>query len=188
MTVMLLGLLIFLGAHSVRILADDWRSAQIQRMGELPWKAAFSVVSLLGLALAIWGYGQTRLDPVWVWQPPVGLGHAVALFMIPAFVLLVAAYVPRNHLKAKLGHPMILAVKLWAFAHLLANGRLSDIVLFGAFLLWAVADFRAARRRPRAALAAPSVVGTAATVAIGLAAYGVFALYLHAWLIGVPVM
>ncbi|MEQ6888779.1 NnrU family protein [Halomonas sp. CS7] len=188
MTVMLLGLLIFLGAHSVRILADDWRSAQIQRMGELPWKAAYSVVSIIGLALAIWGYGQTRLDPVWVWQPPLGLRHAVSLFMIPAFVLLVAAYVPRNHLKAKLGHPMILAVKLWAFAHLLANGRLGDIVLFGAFLLWAVFDFRAARRRPRPQIAAPSVVGSVATVAIGLAAYVVFALYLHQWLIGVSVM
>ncbi|QFU00736.1 NnrU protein [Halomonas sp. THAF5a] len=188
MIVMLLGLLIFLGTHSVRLLADDWRSARIQQVGALPWKAAYSAVSLLGLALVIWGYGQTRLDPVWVWQPPLGLRHAVALLMIPAFVLLVAAYVPRNHLKTRLGHPMILAVKLWAFSHLLANGRLSEIVLFGAFLLWAVADFRAARRRPRPPIAAPSALGTAATVAIGLVAYGIFALSLHAWLIGVPVI
>ncbi len=188
MTAMLLGLLIFLGVHSVRILADDWRTAQIQRMGELPWKAAYSVVSIIGLALAIWGYGQMRLDPLWVWQPPVGLRHAVSLLMIPAFVLLVAAYVPGNHLKAKLGHPMIIAVKLWAFAHLLANGRLGDIVFFGAFLLWAVFDFRAARRRPRPDSAAPGMAGTVATLVIGLVVYYLFAFHLHVWVTGVPVM
>ncbi|MEQ6916860.1 NnrU family protein [Halomonas aquatica] len=188
MTVMIIGLLIFLGVHSVRILADDWRTAQIQRRGEMPWKAAYSVVSIIGLTLAIWGYGQMRLDPVWVWQPPVGLRHAVSLLMIPAFVLLVAAYMPSNHIKAKLGHPMILAVKLWAFAHLLANGRLGDIVFFGAFLLWAVFDFRAARRRPRPLVAKPSMAGTVSTVVIGLAVYYLFAFHLHAWVTGVPVM
>ena len=188
MSVMILGLLVFLGVHSVRILADDWRTAQIQRMGVLPWKAAYSVVSIIGLALAIWGYGQMRLDPIWVWQPPTALRHLVALLMIPAFVLLVAAYVPRNHLKARLGHPMILAVKLWALSHLLINGRLGDIIFFGAFLLWAVFDFRAARRRPQADSAAPSMVSTVATVVVGLVAYYVFAIYLHMWLIGVPVM
>ncbi|TDO00110.1 MULTISPECIES: NnrU family protein [Halomonas] len=188
MSVMLLGLVIFLGMHSIRILADDWRGTQIQRMGELPWKALFSVISIIGLALAIWGFGQMRLDPVSVWQPPAGLRHLVALLMIPAFILLVAAYVPRNHLKARLGHPMILAVKLWALAHLLVNGRLGDIVFFGAFLVWAVFDFRAARRRPRPQSAAPSVAGTVATVVIGLVAYVLFAFYLHPVLIGVPVM
>jgi uncharacterized membrane protein len=188
MTVMILGLLIFLGVHSVRIVADDWRSAQILRLGELPWKAAYSVVSLVGLALAIWGYGQMRLDPTWVWFPPVGLRHAVALLMIPAFILLVAAYVPGNHLKAKLGHPMIIAVKLWAFSHLLANGRLGDIVFFGAFLLWAVFDFRAARRRPAPAVVSPNLARTAITVVVGLVAYYLFAFHLHVWVTGVPVM
>lgn len=188
MTVMILGLILFLGAHSVRIFADDWRRAQIQRLGEIPWKLAFSVVSLLGLALAIWGFGQMRLDPVWVWSPPTGMRHAVALLMIPAFVLLVATYVPGNHLKAKLGHPMVLSVKVWALAHLLANGRLGDIIFFGAFLLWAVLDFRAARRRPRSAMSSPRLVNTAATVVIGLVAYYVFAFHLHMWITGVPVM
>lgn len=188
MTVMILGLLVFLGMHSVRIVADDWRTAQIQRMGVLPWKAAYSVVSIIGLALAIWGYGQMRLDPVWVWHPPAGLYHLVSLLMIPAFVLLVAAYVPGNHLKARLGHPMILAVKVWALSHLLANGRLGDIVFFGAFLVWAVFDFRAARRRPRPETAPPSMISTVATVVIGLVAYYLFAFHLHMWLIGVPVM
>lgn len=188
MTVMILGLLIFLGMHSVRIVADDWRTTRIQRWGEGPWRGAYSVIAVVGLALAIWGYGQMRLDPTWVWFPPTGLRHAVALLMIPAFILLVATYVPGNHIKAKLGHPMILAVKLWAFAHLLANGRLGDIVFFGAFLLWAVFDFRAARRRPRPSAAAPGMTGTAITVAIGLVAYYLFAFHLHVWVTGVPVM
>ncbi|PXX98609.1 NnrU family protein [Halomonas sp. LBP4] len=188
MTVMILGLLIFLGVHSVRIVADDWRTTQIQRRGEVPWKGAYSVIAVVGLALAIWGYGQMRLAPTWVWFPPTGLRHAVALLMIPAFILLVATYVPGNHIKAKLGHPMILAVKLWAFAHLLANGRLGDIVFFGAFLLWAVFDFRAARRRPRPSSSAPGMIGTAITVVIGLVAYYLFAFHLHAWVTGVPVI
>ncbi|MFY0990120.1 NnrU family protein [Halomonas sp. C05BenzN] len=188
MTVMILGLLIFLGVHSVRIVADDWRAAQIRRLGEMRWKAIYSVVSVVGLALAIWGYGQMRLDPTWVWFPPVGLRHAVSLLMIPAFILLVAAYVPGNHIKARLGHPMIIAVKLWAFSHLLANGRLGDIVFFGAFLLWAVFDFRAARRRPRPSSAAPGMLGTTLSVVGGLIAYYLFAFHLHVWVTGVPVM
>lgn len=188
MTVMILGLLIFLGVHSVRIVADDWRSVQIKRLGELPWKAAYSIASIIGLVMVIWGFGQTRLNPILVWQPPVGLNHVVSLLMIPAFILLAATYVPGNHLKARLGHPMILAVKLWAFAHLLANGRLGDIVLFGAFLLWALFDFRAARRRPRLPVTEPGWVGTTATLVIGLLAYFLFAFYLHAPITGVPVM
>lgn len=191
MTVMILGLLIFLGVHSIRIVANDWRSAQIQRMGELPWKGLYSLASVIGLAIAIWGYGQTRLDPTFIWFPPMGMRHAVALFMVPAFILLVAAYVPGNHIRAKLGHPMLLAVKLWAFSHLLANGRLGDIVFFGAFLVWAVLAFRAARMRDRRSPAAPAPTGainTVAAVVIGLIAYYLFAVYLHVWLIGVPAM
>ncbi|MGM0701264.1 MAG: NnrU family protein [Pseudomonadota bacterium] len=188
MLVMILGLVIFLGVHSVRIVADDWRSAQMARLGELPWKGLYSLVSIVGLAIAIWGYGQVRLDPVWVWQPPVALRHLVALLMIPAFIMLVAAYVPRNAIQTKLGHPMILAVKVWAFAHLLANGRLGDIVFFGAFLLWAVFDFRAARRRGRPERPAPRMAATIATLIVGVLAYYLFAFHLHVWVTGVPVM
>ncbi|GEK46198.1 NnrU family protein [Halomonas pacifica] len=189
MSVMILGLVIFLGVHSVRIVADDWRRAQIARVGELAWKGGYSLVSLVGLALAIWGFGQMRLDPAVVWFPPLGLRHAVALLMLPAMILLVAAYVPGNAIRARLGHPMLLAVKLWAFAHLLANGRLGDIVFFGAFLAWAIVAFAAARRRDRAAgLAAPAsrLPATLVTLAIGLVAYYLFAMHLHGWIIGVP--
>ncbi|WP_290647620.1 NnrU family protein [Aquisalimonas sp.] len=191
MIIMIIGLLIFLGAHSVRVFAEDWRTAQIQRIGEGPWKGIYAVISVIGLALAIWGYGQMRLDPIYLWYPPMGLRHAVALLMIPAFVLLVATYVPRNHIQATLGHPMLLAVKLWALSHLLANGRVGDVVFFGAFLVWAILAFRAARRRDRAAQVMPpkaSVLGTTATVVIGLVVYFLFAFYLHAWVTGVPAL
>lgn len=190
MTIMIIGLLIFLGSHSVRIVAEDWRQRQIVKHGENTWKIAYSVVSVIGLAMAIYGFGQMRLDPIYVWFPPTGLRHAVALLMVPAFIMLVAAYVPRNAIKAKLGHPMMLAVKIWAFSHLLANGRLGDIVFFAAFLVWAILAFKAAKKRDRLHPANPvstSAPATIATVVIGLIAYILFALYLHVLVIGVPV-
>lgn len=190
MTIMILGLLIFLGGHSVRIFAESWRQQQIAARGEGTWKIAYSVVAVIGLAIAIYGYGQTRLDPINLWFPPMGLRHAVALLMLPAFIMLVAAYVPGNAIKAKLGHPMMLAVKIWAFAHLLVNGRLSDILFFAAFLVWAILAFKAAKQRSRQQPAAPqstSLAATLATVAIGVVAYALFAFYLHPVIIGVPV-
>ncbi|MBF5058025.1 membrane protein [Alcanivorax sp. 521-1] len=188
MTIMILGLVVFLGVHSIRIVAEPWRQARIQQMGLMAWKGLYSVVALIGLVLVIWGYGQTRLDPVWVWQPPAALRHLTLLLMIPAMILLVAAYVPGNALKARLGHPMLLAVKVWALAHLLANGRLGDIILFVAFLVWAILAFRAARRREPAAGGGGRGAATVITVVLGLVLYGLFAGVLHAWLIGVPVM
>ena len=188
MTIMILGLVVFLGVHSIRIVAEPWRQARIQQMGLMAWKGLYSVVALIGLVLVIWGYGQTRLDPVWVWQPPTALRHLTLLLMIPAMILLVAAYVPGNALKARLGHPMLLAVKVWALAHLLANGRLGDIILFVAFLVWAILAFRAARRREPAAGGGGRGAATLITVVLGLVLYGLFAGVLHAWLIGVPVM
>jgi uncharacterized membrane protein len=188
MTLLIVGLLVFLGAHSVRIVAEDWRTRQLARLGETTWKNIISVVSLLGFALLVWGYGQARAVPLDLWQPPRWTGHVTALLTLPAFVLLVAAYVPRNRIKAALGHPMILGVKLWAFAHLLSNGRANDVVLFGAFLAWAVVDFAAARRRDRLAgtrYPPGTTARDAAVVGVGIAAWALFALYLHGWLIGV---
>ena len=190
MTVLILGLLLFLGVHSVRIFAEGWRGAQIARFGETGWKLVYSLVSLIGLVVLIHGYGMSRADPVLVWNPPIWTRHLAALLTLPAFILLAAAYVPGNRIKAALGHPMILGVKVWAFSHLLANGRLGDIVLFGAFLLWAVLDFRAARQRDRASPVtrpAGGLAGDAITLVAGLVGWAVFALYLHTWLIGVPV-
>ncbi len=182
------GLVVFIGVHSVRIVADGWRSAAIARLGEGAWKGLYSLASAVGLALIVWGYGMTRADGVFLWAPPLWTRHVTTLLTIPAFILIAAAYVPRNHIKAALGHPMLLGVKTWALAHLLSNGRLGDVVLFGAFLAWAVADFASARRRDRAAgtrYPAGTLAGDAGTLAAGLAAWAAFAVYLHAWLIGV---
>ena len=185
---LVLGLVIFLGAHSVRIVAEDWRTRTLARVGPATWKMAYSVVSLLGFALIVWGFGQARMQPVQVWNPPVGMRHAASLLTLPAFVLLAAAYVPGNGIKARVHHPMVLGVKVWALAHLLANGLLAQMLLFGAFLGWAVLDFSAARRRDRAAgtvYPAGRGVATLVTVVAGVVAWLVFAMWLHGWWIGV---
>lgn len=188
MTVLLLGLVIFLGVHSVRIFADDWRIATISRMGAQRWKGAFSIVSLLGFGLLLWGFGMARMQPVQLWSPPQALRHLALLLNMLAFVLLVAAYVPGNGIKARLHHPMVLSVKVWALAHLLANGNVAHVVLFGGFLAWAVLDFIAARRRDRTAgtvYAAGHLSATLMTCVLGVAAWAGFAFWLHGWLIGV---
>ena len=188
MTILVAGLVLFLGAHSVRIFADDWRTRTIARTGEARWKTVYSLVSLAGFVLIVWGYGAARETPVAVFAPPVWARHLASLLTLPAFVLLAAAKGPANRIRAAVGHPMVAGVKLWAFAHLLANGTLADVVLFGSFLAWAIADFVAARRRDRAARTAPapgSIGATLVATAIGLAAWALFAFVLHGPLIGV---
>ena len=188
MTALILGLLIFLGVHSTRIVAEDWRSRTRTRLGEGPYKAAYTLLSLLGLALIVWGYGQARQQPVALWTPQPWARHLASLLTVVAFVLLVAAYVPRNGIKARLHHPMVLGVKVWAFAHLLANHTLADLLLFGGFLGWAALSFRAARQRDRAAgtvYPAGSAAMTGLTVVLGLAAWAGFAFWAHAAWIGV---
>jgi uncharacterized membrane protein len=188
MTILILGLVLFFGVHSVRILADDWRTGMVARIGQTPWKLAHAALSLAGLALIVWGYALARHDPVFLWQPPVPTRHAASLITLFALVLFAAAFVPRNGLKARLGHPMLLSVKLWALAHLLSNGTLADKLLFGAFLVWAVLAYRAARQRDRAAAAvypAGGLPGTLATVVAGVGLWALFAFWLHAVLFGV---
>jgi uncharacterized membrane protein len=188
MAMLFLGLVLFLGVHSVRIFADRWRSAVIARRGEGLWKGLYSVASILGFVLIVWGYGLARQQPVVLWTPPRGMNHVAALLTLVAFVLLAATYGPRNQIKARLHHPMVLGVKVWALAHLLSNGTLADVVLFGAFLAWAVLSFAAARRRDRArgtAYAAGTAGGTAVAVVAGALAWAVFAFWAHGWLIGV---
>ncbi|MEO6926229.1 MAG: NnrU family protein [Rhodanobacter sp.] len=188
MTMLILGLLVFLGVHSLRIVADDWRGRQLAKMGEMRWKGLYTLVSLISFVLLCWGFGLARQQPVVVYVPPLFLRHLNALFTLIAFVLVVAAYVPRNHLKAKFGHPMLLGVKAWAFGHLLATGMLRDVVLFGAFLLWAVVLFVVSRRRDRAAgttYPAGTLQGDAVTLLVGIAFWVAFAFWLHLWLIGV---
>lgn len=189
MAMLLLGLVLFLGVHSTRIVADTWRTRMVGRLGEKGWKGAYSLVSIVGFVLIVWGFGMARQQsPTVLWTPPRGMNHLAALLMVVSFVLLVAAYVPRNAFKAKLHHPMVLGVKTWAFAHLLANGKLADVVLFGAFLVWAIADFAVSRRRDRAqgvTYAAGTTRGTLIAAVVGLVLWAVFVGGAHQWLIGV---
>lgn len=187
MLTLLFGLILFLGVHSLQALAPHWRAQRQAQWGELTFKGLYSLVSGVGLVLIVIGYGQARAEPVVLWTPPRGLVHASFLLMWVSMVMLVAAYWPGNHIRARLRHPMTLGIKVWAFAHLLANGQLADLLLFGSFLIWAVLVFRSARRRPVSAAAAASrPLATVLTVLFGT---GVWALFLwgglHARWIGV---
>jgi uncharacterized membrane protein len=188
MTLLLAGLIVFLGVHSIRIFADDWRTARIASLGPVAWKVVYSIASIIGFALVVYGFGSAREAPVVLWSPPPWTRHLAALFTLPVFVLLVAAYLPGTRIKAAVKHPMILGVKAWALAHLLANGKLADVVLFGAFLAWAILDYRAARQRDRKqgiTYPAAGIARDIAVVAVGLAGWAAFALYFHGLLIGV---
>jgi len=189
MLVLVAGLVIFLGVHSVSIVAGDWRAATIARVGERPWKGVYSLASAVGLALIVVGYGLARRDPVVLYVPPAGLRHLALVLMLPVFPLLFAAYLP-GRIRAIAKHPFLLAVKLWALAHLLANGMLADVLLFGGFLAWAVADRISVKRRPAAQThEVPAAPATSANDAIaligGLAVYVVFLVWAHRWIIGV---
>lgn len=188
MNLLILGLILFLGIHSARVFGEAPRARFIERFGPLAWKGVYSVVSLVGFVLLVKGYAAARLEPVVVWVPPVGMRHAASLLTLLSFILLAAAYVPGNVIKARLRHPMTLAVKTWALAHLLANGNAADLLLFGGFLAWAVLVFRAARARDRLNPPAPVEVRPFAVVlciVAGGAAWAAFAFWAHAALIGV---
>ena len=187
MALLIFGLVVFLGIHSVAIVVPAWRDTQIARLGEPAWKGIFSVISLIGLLLLIYGYGAARQAPVVLYDPPRALRHVALVLMLPVFPLLLAAYLP-GRIAAAAKHPMLLAVKIWATAHLLANGMLADVLLFGGFLAWAVADRIAVKRRvlPRKIPGAPpSSANDAIAVIGGLVLYVVFLLWAHRWLIGV---
>lgn len=186
MGILLAGLLFFIGMHSVSIVADPWRRRVAARWGETTWLAVFSIVSVVGLVLIIWGYDLARQHPIPVYQPPVWLRHVALLLLVFVFPLLLAAYLP-GRIRSTVGHPMLVAVKLWAFAHLLSNGMLHDLVLFGAFLAWAVADRISLKRRvpPPVPGAPPGPANDLIAVVVGLALYAWFLLDGHARLIGV---
>jgi uncharacterized membrane protein len=188
MTQLILGLILFLGVHSTRIVADGMRSAFIAQRGEKAWKGLYTVISLAGFALLVWGYGVARQQPMVLWATPTWTRHLASLLTLISFVLITAAYVPGNGIKARVHHPMTAGVKVWAFAHLIANNTVADVLLFGSFLAWAVVLFISARRRDRAAgvtYAPGRTSPTVLTVLAGTAAWAVFALALHGWLIGV---
>ncbi len=188
MLYLVLGLLLFLGTHSVRIVADDWRTRTRARLGAWRWRALYTLVSLLGFALIVWGFGLARQTPWLLWSSPPALRHLAMLLTLLSFVLLAAAYVPGNRIKARLHHPMMAAVKLWALAHLLTNGTLAHVMLFGTFLGWSIFAFLAARKRDArddTPYSQGSTGATGVTVALGVALWIAFTLWLHGLLIGI---
>ena len=208
MTQLILGLILFLGAHSVRIWADGWRNQTIEAYGEKTFKGVYALVSILGFYLLVVGYGEARLQTVALWNPPIFTKHISLLLMLFSSILLMATYIPRNHFKMRLGHPMVLSVKVWALSHLLANGNLADLVLFGSFLIWAVLNFRSARARDRALLLhlnvtedaageplaetestnQPKLPSTIITLVSGIATWALITFVLHAKIVGVSPM
>jgi uncharacterized membrane protein len=188
MVLLIAGLIIFLGVHSIRIVAEDWRAERIRRMGERRWKGIYAVISIVGFVVLVWGFGLARHTPVTLWTSPYGMRHVTALLVLPAFILVVAAYVPGTHIRKALGHPMLAGTALWAFAHLLSNGGLADVVLFGAFLVWAAIGFVNARARDRKAAVTYPALGASRdviAVVVGTIAWAIFGMFLHGPLIGV---
>ena len=187
MTFLIAGLVLFLGVHSVRILADGWRTEQITRIGDKRWKAIYSVISLIGFVLIIWGYGQARQGSTVLWSPPPWLWTVTSVLTLPAFVLIVAGNLKGTRFRERLGHPMVLGTKLWAFAHLIATAHVAGVVLFGSFLAWSIAEYSSARKRDRlAGIVYPPGRASrdAMAIVIGVVAWIAFGWWLHGALIG----
>ena len=187
MGILILGLVLFLGIHTLTTMRVA-RAAMVGRLGEGPYKGLYSLVSAVGLVLIVWGFGRYRsAGYIQVWDPPFAIFHPIALVLLWfAFVALVAAYAAPTRIKSMLRHPMLVAVKAWALSHLLVNGDLGSMLLFGALLAWAVYDRIAVKRRGDEG--APPVASfgrnDAIVIAIGTVAY--FAMmWLHESLIGV---
>jgi uncharacterized membrane protein len=183
---LILGLILFLGVHSVSIVAPAWRDAQVLRIGEKPWKNRYSAISIASFVVLMVGYGIARQHPVVLYTPPTWARHVTLLLMLPVFPLLFATYFP-GRIQATVKHPFLAGVKLWAVAHLLANGTLADVLLFGGFLLWAVADRISFKRRPARPVAGapPRPSNDAIAVGAGLLLYALLVARVHQWLIGV---
>jgi len=189
MNTLLAGLIIFFAVHSISIFNDAWRNRMVEKTGEWTWKGIYGLVAVIGLFLIIRGYGLARLDPLVLYSPPQWLRYPALLLLLPVFPLLFAAYLP-GRIQRATGHPMLAAVKLWATAHLLVNGTLPDMALFGSFLIWAGADRISLKHRAHRPV--PGIPETRLNdgfaVIVGLVCYAVFVLWLHAVLIGVPVI
>jgi uncharacterized membrane protein len=186
MAVLVLGLILFLGIHSISIINSQWRTDLIARFGEIPWKLVYALVAVLGFYLIIVGYGQTRLAPIQIYDPPTWMRHVALLLMVPVFPILLAAYLP-GRIQSATKHPMLLAVKIWATGHLFANGTLGDLLLFGAFLIWAVADRISLKRRvgPPVHGAPPNPINDAIAIIAGIGLYFLFMFWLHRVWMGV---
>lgn len=187
MVFFIVGIILFLGSHSVRIFAEPWRTRMIHQLGERKWKGIYTLISFFGFLLLIIGYAQARHNATIIWQPPIFLTHIAVLLNLFTFILLASSAPNNNAIRLKLKHPMILGVKIWALAHLLANGTLIDLILFGSFLIWAVLDYRSAKNRPSPIEKnqVTSLKATITAIFLGVTVWLAFLLGLHQWLIGV---
>jgi uncharacterized membrane protein len=189
MSLLIIGLLLFFAVHSISIVNVSWRDQVAARLGVMTWQGLYSVAALAGLVLIIWGYGLARQDPLVLYLPPAWLRQGATVLQVFVFPLLLATYLP-GRIQTATKHPMLVATKLWALAHLLANGTLADVLLFGSFLAWAVVDRISLKRRtpPPVSTLPPSRLNDALVIVLGLALYAAFVLWGHGWLIGVPLI
>ncbi|MCZ7450755.1 NnrU family protein [Agrobacterium rhizogenes] len=184
-----LCLVLFFLTHLLKVLAPQFRARMIAKLGEGPFKGLYSVASLITLGLVIFAFGEARQETGMLWNPPVWTSHLAVTLMLPAMICLIASLIPAGNIAVKTKHPLILSVKIWALAHLLANGETSSILLFASFLAWGVVMRISLKRRERAGekVLRPFVSGRYDVVAIvgGIVLWGAFILKLHEWLIGV---
>ena len=189
MSLLIAGLLVFLGIHTFTTLRE-LRLAAIDKLGDSGYRIVYSVIAFVGLALIVYGYGAYRAAGyIPVWESPRGMNHLAMLLMWIAFICVTAAYTPVGKIKTTLKHPMLVGVKTWALAHLLVNGDLGSMILFGAFLAWAVYDRISEKRRGAdpAVMVAGFTSGDIMAIVIGTVLYGLM-LWLHPVLIGVAII
>lgn len=186
MSILIIGLAVFLGIHSISIATPRLRTRAVASMGPNRWRGVYSLVSAAGFALILYGFHMARHAPVVLYTPPAWMRHVTFLLMLPVFPLLLAAYLP-GRIKTAMKHPMLAAVKFWALAHLLSAGLLADVLLFGAFLVWAIFDRISLARRPAQAIrtAPDGRFNDLIAVIGGLALYVIFILWAHVRLFGV---
>ena len=188
MAILVLGLVIFLGLHSTRIVSESGRERAIARIGEGPWKGVYSLISAIGFVLIVWGFARARYDAPQLWTLPAGARHITMLLMLVALILFASFLFKRSHIAVLTHHPMLWSVLLWSAGHLFANGSAADLVLFGAFFVWSAADLVSAyaRDRPNGVVyPEPQVAATASAVVVGLVVYALLIGGLHFWLFGV---
>lgn len=188
MALLILGIVLFLGIHLIRVVAPGLRTSMIASLGESGWKIAYSVASIVTLVILIYGFGQAR-DMTPIWSPPFWMSHITILLMLFAMICLVASLLPAGHIAVRTKHPMVLSVKIWALAHLLSNGDGAAILLFAAFLAWGVILRISLKRRERAGEITLRPFVSAKydlyAIIIGVIVWALIIWKLHAWIIGV---
>jgi uncharacterized membrane protein len=188
MAILVFGLVVFLGLHSIRIFADPLRAQAIARLGEGPWKGIYSLLSVISFVLIVWGFAQARFNAPTLWATPPGARHLTILLMLISMLLLAGYFFKQSHIAVAVRHPMIWSVAVFGLAHLIANGTAADVVLFGGFFIWALADLMssyARDRQNRVIYPEPSWGATMGAIILGLVLWVVIAFWLHFWLFGV---